>query len=135
MARNQLDPRDFYGALRASLLEAVWTVGAKVTNTITASIQLNDGDGFAIGEMAVVDVFLSDSATGVGPAAAAPTGGWAAGTNGKLLGASVAGILGKWQSDGQGRIDVAVTQVGAKTYYAVCVLENGSMVVSGGLAF
>lgn len=111
------------------------TVGAEDGDDVTVNIQLTDAEGDDLAEIGVVTVFVSDAATGIGVAATAPDGGIAAGTDGAILAAVVAGKVVIAQSEADGDLDLVVTESGTDTFYLAVVLPGGRMVVSDALSF
>lgn len=114
--------------------DVTFTFTAEAANARTVTIQAK-GRGGNIAFPAVLDVFLSDVATGFGLAAVAPTGGVAIGASGAILNAKVAGKWLECQTTVAGLLALAVTEAGVKTFYVCVLLPDGSVKVSGALAF
>lgn len=114
---------------------ASFAIGEQAVQSRTVSIQLKDGSGSNVAYAGVVTVYLSDAATGLDITATAPSGGVALGSAGKVLAAITAGKLLKVASSVNGGVDVILTEAAAKSFYIVCVLPNGRIVVSAEVAF
>lgn len=116
---------------------AAITVGTEDTNVVNVAIQLYaDAAGqVELANTGIVQVWISDAATGIGLAATAPDGGFAIGTDGDILAAVVAGKYAIVQSEADGDIDINVTESGTDTFYVAVLLPTGRLVVSGALSF
>lgn len=114
--------------------DATITVSAEATNVVTVGIQLLDGNGDDLANVAGVYFYLSDDSGGSGVAATAPDGGIAIGTDGTLA-QVVAGKCGWLISEADGDIDIEVTESGTDTFYLVLILPSGEIVVSDALTF
>lgn len=110
------------------------TVGSEAADVINVAVQINDGEGVALTKVGVVDFYLADDSAGATPSTVAPSGGVAIGTDGALI-ESVANLSGKMVSDATGKVDIDITEVGAKTYYLVLVMPTGGLVVSNAITF
>lgn len=104
-----------------------FTVGAEATNAINVAIQLNNR-GQDLGEAGAVYIYLSDDANGYSLAASAPSSGWAIGTDGLLI-PVVANKAALFISEGDGDIDITITESSAKDFYVVVVLPSGKLVI------
>lgn len=113
---------------------ATIAVGTEAANVINVTVQLVDGAGDDLDNVATVLAYLSDDSGGAGVAATAPDGGVAIGTDGNL-GAIVAGKVFLLTSESDGDIDIDITESGADTFYLVVVLPSGKTVVSGAITF
>jgi hypothetical protein len=102
--------------------------------TINVAIQLNKADGNPAAMRQVMLAYLSDDANGDSIVAAAPSGGWAIGTDGLLI-PIVAGKCGYLVSEADGDIDVTITEAGAKTCYLILVHPSGKISSSGAITF
>lgn len=130
------DNWDEVGSPGTGVADASITVGAEASgNVITCAIQLKEADGTDLATIGVVDVYVSDSATGDGVAASAPNGGMAAGTDGAVVASIVANKVLKMSSEADGDIDVQITDSGTPTFYLVVVLPDGTKVVSSAITF
>lgn len=117
-------------------LDAAITVGTENTNVINVAVQLKSDKGQAtITARRVVDCYLADANTGAAIAASAPSGGIAAGTNGKILASLVTNKAFKMITDASGRFDLNITETSTPTFYLVVVMPNGRLVVSGAITF
>ncbi len=117
-----------------SSLQVGFTIGTEATNAITVNVQVKDGNGGDIGERKALRWYLADDATGDAPAAAAPDGGIAAGTDGALL-EYVANLSGTFITESDGDCDIVITESGTDTWYLVVILPNGSLAVSDAITF
>jgi hypothetical protein len=113
-----------------------FTIGAEGGGgtTINVGIQLNDANGSPTAMRTAVFAYLSDDANGDSIVSAAPSGGWAIGTDGLLI-PVVAGKAAYLISEADGDIDVTITEAGAKTCYLVIVHASGKLSVSGAITF
>lgn len=113
-----------------------YTIGAEDTNAITVAVQLNGPDpAQALNGVGVVEMWLSDAATGIGLVATAPDGGVAAGTDGAILTEYTANKHWSAQSETDGDIDIVVTESGVDTFYLATKLPNGTIQVSDAITF
>lgn len=116
-------------------LAAAFVIGAEAANVINVGIQLNDGNGAALGVRASLLGYLSDDANGDSIVAVAPDGGWAIGTDGLLI-PVVASVAAHLTSESDGDIDINITHAaGAKTVYLILVMPNGKLVASAAITF
>lgn len=102
--------------------------------TINVAIQLNKADGNPAAMRQVMLAYLSDDANGDSIVAAAPSGGWAIGTDGLLI-PIVAGKAAFLVSEADGDIDVTITEAGAKTCYLILVHPSGKISSSNAITF
>lgn len=118
----------------AAVDDVAFTVGTEATNAIVVQIQAK-ARGRNVGVRTGFDVWLSDAATGAGEVATAPSGAVAAVTNGSLMdyAASKKKFLGVTGTNG--RLDVSITESGAKTLYVCVRLPDGTIKVSGAVTF
>ena len=111
-----------------------FTIGSELTDTINVAIQLVDGNGVALAVRGAVLAYLSDDANGDSIAAAAPSGGWAIGTDGLLI--PVVTNKAAWViSESDGDIDITITEAGAATWYLILVLPDGTLIGSAAITF
>jgi hypothetical protein len=120
--------------LSGAPLDATFVVGADAGTTVTVNIQLVDGAGAATAVRGSVFAYLSDDANGDSIVATAPSGGWAAGTDGVLI-PVVAGKAAHLVSEADGDIDVVITEAGTKNLYLILVMPTGKLVASTVIAF
>jgi hypothetical protein len=110
-----------------------FVVGAETGgNTINVSLQLKDANGADMAVRSNVFAYLSNDANGDAIATAAPSGGWAIGTDGLLI-PVVTNKAALLTSESDGDIDVNIVEAGAYTVYMVVVLPNGKLNVSGAI--
>lgn len=129
----QLDPRD--SPFRSNWVGlAAITLGAKISTTIIATVQLKDALGNHLWGRGAVTAYLSDDAHGDSIVAAAPSGGWVISANGLLL-PFVTNKAAEFISESTGLFDVAVTEAGSKTCYLILILPDGSLVASSAITF
>ena len=122
-------------ALDGAPMDATLVVGAEGGGTtINVAIQLKDLAGDDLAVRGSVLAYLSDDANGDSIAAAAPSGGWAIGTDGLLI-PVVANKCAQLVSEADGDIDVNVVEAGAATWYVILVLPNGKLKASGAVTF
>jgi hypothetical protein len=118
---------------RAAVGSVGMTLTAEAANARTASLQLKDFAGKDLAIRGGITFFLSDDANGDSVAAAAPSGGVAAGADGITV-PLVAGKVFLLLSEADGDIDIVITEAAAKTFYACAVLD-GVVTVIGAIAF
>lgn len=117
---------------------ATLVAGSEDTNVVNVAIQLYaDADGtIELDNVASVEIWISDAATGIGLAATAPDGGFAIGTDGDILAELVTSKFAIVQSEADGDIDIDVTESGTDTFYvALRVPATGRVFVSGAATF
>lgn len=112
---------------------ATIVVGDEETNVVNVAIQLTDGNGDNLDNVAGVLAYLSDAATGDGLATTAADS-VAIGTDG-VLAELVAGSAYVLISDATGAVDIDVTQDAADTLYLILVLPSGKVIASSVLTF
>lgn len=116
--------------------KATFTIGTKQTNTINVAVQLRDPRNSPIQQKVAARVWLASAAVGHPVSGVATTSALAIGTNGVLLTIEVTGLMALVLSDASGRFDLNLVQtVGGTTYYMVVQMPDGSIVVSGAIAF
>lgn len=116
--------------------DATITVGAEATNVIKVTIQLKDSRGSNLAVRGRVGMYLSDDAAGDSLIGTVTSGAVAIATNGVLIdNGNVAKKSFLLTSEANGLIDVNITEAGVKTLYAVVVLPNGKLKVSGAITF
>lgn len=113
---------------------ASYSVGAESSNAIAVAVQLKDGaDNFA--GRGAARVFLSDNADGSTFSATAPTSALAVGAGQSII-ADATAKSATVVSDATGLINLTITYTtGAKTWYLVTVMPDGSLSVSGAITF
>lgn len=120
--------------LQNAHLDASFTIGADAGTTVTINIQLKYDKSRSDSVRRSVFAYLSDDANGDSIVATAPSGGWAAGTDGVLI-PVVTGKAAHLVSESDGDIDVVITEAGAKTLYLILVMPNGRLVASSVITF
>ncbi len=115
--------------------DATYTIGAEAGDVIKVTAQLTDAEGNAVAGVQIVDVLLSDAATGIGLVATAPSGTVAIAAKGTLLASPVEKKHLTIQTDENGQYDLNITEAGVKTLYVATILMDGSMSVSGAVTF
>jgi hypothetical protein len=128
-------PEGVAGYAPKKLGTPVITVNAQAGNDITVSIQFNDADGNPIAEGVSVPFFLSDDSDGDSIAGTAPSGGFAAGTDGwiEAYTADKSGRIHAESADGDA--DIVITEAGADTWYLVLEMPDGRYVISDAITF
>lgn len=116
-------------------VDVTFTVGAEAANVVNVAAQLVDSDGNSVEAIHVLQVYISDAATGIGVCATAPNGGIAIGTDGVILGEDVANKIEIIQTDATGAFDIDVTESGSDVFYTAVVLPNGQIAVSDAMTF
>jgi hypothetical protein len=112
-----------------------FVVGAETGgNTINVGIQLNDANGSPTAMRQGVFAYLSNDANGDSIATAAPSGGWAIGTDGLLI-PVVAGKAAELISEADGDIDINIIEAGAATWYLILKLPSGKLASSTAITF
>jgi len=111
-----------------------YTIGADAGTTVTLDIQLVDPNGVNVAARACVFVYLSYDAAGDSIAAAAPSGGWAIGTDGLLV-PVVTGKAAYITTEVDGHADLVITESGTASWYAVTALATGFLAPSAEIAF
>ena len=114
---------------------ATFVIGTEAADVINVGVTLQAGAGKTVSFLDGGNVFLSDASTGIGLAATAPSGGWAIGTDGAVIDATVAGKASWIQSEADGTFDLDITEAGTATWYAVVQLPDGKQVVSTAITF
>lgn len=112
-----------------------FTLAAQAGDVRKVTIQLQSGAVASLGSAGYVRAFLSDAATGLGITATAPSGGVAIGDKGAILATPVANKMWDLQTDAAGAVELDVTEAGAKSFYVVVILPDGTHAVSSALAF
>lgn len=113
-----------------------FTIGAETGgNTRNVALQLRDQNGKSLAVRGSVEVYLSDDADGGSLAAAAPSGGFAIGTDGLILTEFTANKHAKIISEADGAIDIDIVEAGAATWYLIVVLPDGTLLPSGAITF
>jgi len=110
-----------------------FTIGTEAANVINVAMQLLAG-GVALGRSAVVDVYLSDDADGIGISGTAPATSVAIGTDGSIIFTKTAKLAFEVDSEVDGDIDMDITETGGDTWYMV-VVANGIKYVSDAITF
>lgn len=110
-----------------------FTVGASDTGTV--DIQLLDHNGNPLETVGVLRGYLSDDAAGASMAAAAPSGGIAAGAEGVFSDDSGATAIFTVITNADGVANLIVTEAAADTWYMALILPNGRVAVSGAIVF
>lgn len=111
-----------------------FTIGDQSSNDINVAMQLKD-DGKNVDHPLSVIVFVTSDAAGKVPAATPPSGAVAVGTNGTLEGAIIAKTAQRFLTDAQGRLDINITEAGAKSFYVSVMTPAGNLHVSGPVTF
>jgi hypothetical protein len=127
-----------YAAARAycNWDRAVFTVGAKNTNTINVALQLQDSRAQTPLAICPVKVYLSANADGSTLTATATTSALAIGTNGVLLDITTTGKVCDIITNAAGQADLNIVQTaGGTTYYLVVVKPDGGIVTSPVISF
>lgn len=117
-----------------AIADVVFTIGADAGTTVAMQMQFRDALGNNLAVRGSVFAYLSDDAFGDSIVAAAPSGGWAIGTDGLLI-PVVAGKAANFTSKATGHIDFVITEAGAKTLYLAVRLPNGALKVSPVITF
>ena len=114
-------------ALDGNAQNATFTVGGETSNTITISVQINDGASTpaAIAKQQALFWYLS-SDTGGNTLATAPTGGIAAGTDGTLI-ETLDNQAGYVITETDGDADFVLTDTGSNSFYLNIVMPNGDI--------
>jgi hypothetical protein len=116
---------DVNGSLivRSQVDGALITNAAGATNVCTATIQLQNNEGAAVATSAVIDVWVSDAATGIGLTANANTSEVTA-TTGTLMGISTADKAWKILTDATGKAVLSITDTGKHGTFVACSIPN-----------
>ncbi len=115
---------------------AAIVVGTKAVNTINVTVQLKEAGGQNVSKIVAVSAYLSDNADGSTLTATVPTSTVAIGTNGLILVVDVTNKVFQILTNATGQFDLNLIQTNtATTYYLVLVLPDGSLLVSGAIAF
>jgi hypothetical protein len=116
------------GVANSQATTADFTIGTEAADVINVAVELQDGDGTAVSSLQGVNV-------GIGLTATAPSGGWAIGTDGAILGAHDANKSAWVQTEADGTFDLDITEAAGATWYMVVQLPDGKQVVSGAITF
>lgn len=112
-----------------------FTIGAEQGgNAITVNVQFNDANGNPTAMRQTLFAYLSNDANGDAIATSAPSGGWAAGTDGLLI-PVVAGKAAMLTSEADGDMDIVLTEAGVATWYLIIVHPTGKLSASGAITF
>ncbi len=117
--------------------DCVVTVGAFVASTdlINVVIQLNQGDNAtAVAEAIAFQMYLSSDAAGQ-TVDAAPSGGFAAGTDGTIILEHTANIYAQCLTEADGDFDLIVTDTASASTYVNVILPSGQLITSSILTF
>lgn len=109
-------------------IDADVTVGDESTNVVAVTVQLKRGDGVAVDERHIVNVFITDDANGDTPSTASPSTGLAAGTDGCILSTVEAHKHYVCMTEADGDLDLTWTDTGADTVYIHVQLPTGAWV-------
>src|ERR1700722_7439930 len=109
------------------------TFGTPGTNTANVNIQLLDGNGNATANQEVLDIYLSDSAAGVGLTATSASGAGGAGAAGTDLLVRTAKKETVSQTNASGLYVLSIVDT-ANTGFYICVMRGSSLTVSAQLA-
>ncbi len=126
---------DYLNVINGAPVDASFTIGTEAGDAITVNVQIKDAHGNDLAAKYVVHAFLSDNADGDGVVGTAASGGIAAGTDGAVLIAEVAGKISLVQCEADGDLDLVITHSGAKTCYLGIIMPNGKTVMSGAITF
>lgn len=129
---SSVDVAQLAAAVQDLLPNVSISVGAEAADVIQVSIQFRDAANNNLAERMGAYVWLADAQYGA-LAAAAPSGGWAAGA-GTLVEEHTADKSGEWVSDATGLIRVDITEAGAKTLY-LHARVGARVFVSGAVTF
>jgi len=129
------DLQDQIDALVPMSHDAAFTIGTESNDVIKVTAQLTDAEGTAVTGVQVVDVLLSDAATGIGLVATATSGTVVIAAKGTLLASPVAKKLLTIQTDANGQFDLNITEAGTKTLYVAVILMDGTIAVSDAVTF
>lgn len=110
-----------------------WVVDAEGGEAIAVHAQFLDAAGVAMATRSAIHWYISDDAAG-DSVSSAPQGGTAGGTDGVTI-ETLAEIAGIGISEADGDWDITVTDNTTVDYFIVAILPNGSLSVSGELAF
>jgi hypothetical protein len=105
---------------------ASFTPAAGASNITNVTIQLKNGSGTNLANAAIVDLWLSDAATGLGITGTAASG-TPAPTTGTILGIATAKKAWRVVSDAAGKIVLEITDTG-KTGFYVAVGANDTII-------
>ncbi len=112
--------------------DAVYTVNAESTDTVTVNVQFNDAAGTAMATPVAVTCYLSSDSAGLDIATTAED--IAAGTDGSVAEA-VANVAIFAVSEADGDLDVVVTETAGGDVYLVCRTPAGGLDISAVLDF
>jgi hypothetical protein len=96
-------------------LKITFAYAAGAANHCVVTLRVQDFQGNNLQQVFDLDFYLSDSSTGVGVSATAPSGGYSI-TTGTSLNIKVTGLAGEALTDGTGKLVVNITDT-AKTLY------------------
>jgi len=117
--------------------DAAITVGAftATSSTINVAVQINQGDNStAVAEAVAFDLYLSSDSAGQ-TVDAAPSGGFAVGTDGTIITEHVANVYAKCITEADGDFDIDLVDTAAAATYVNVVLPSGQIVTSSALSF
>jgi len=119
--------------LTVPAVDAVITVGAKVSNVRNISVQLKDANGNNCPGVQAFDIIMLLNAAGSDYAATGGSTGVAQGANGKVL-AEVAKKIFSAMTDSTGLLAITYTDTGSEAVFLGVRLPNGRIVISSALA-
>ncbi len=115
-------------------IRVAYTIGTETSDAITVTGTVYGANGRAM--EAVLDVYLSGTASGEDIVGTAPAGGVAIGSYGKILATIVTNKMWKVRTDTSGRFQLTLTNATtAPTFYMHSVLPDGKTSVSGAITF
>lgn len=111
--------------------DATLVFGAGTTNQTLCTVRALDNDGNAIDQSIVMDVWLSDSAAGLGLTTVTASGAVAAGAQGAIIGTGTTKKAFRVVTNTTGVFILASTDTAkSQGIYAACGLPNGNVAVS-----
>lgn len=112
---------------------ASFSPAASTSNVCLVTIQVKDSLGNNVQGAQVLDVYLSDSATGAGITGTAASGAVGAGASGTDLGVLVAKKWTKVKTTAAGVYILSITDSAKMTFYVAALFPNGALSVSSQL--
>ena len=113
--------------------QATFAIAAGASNVTNVTITLKDAEGVALTNAAIVDLWLSDAATGLGITTTAASG-TPAPTTGTILGIETTKKAWRVVSSAAGAIVLEITDTAKTTFYVAVGMNGANISVSRILA-
>lgn len=130
-ARLRLRKRKYSPWESVAAGRCAFTIGVEAANVINVAGQFKLDSSGNVARRVSCRIYLSDDANGDSVVAAAPSGGWAIGTNGLLIDLNTTTAkMAQLVSKVDGSFDINITEAGVKTVYLIIIMPDGSLIAS-----